>query len=127
MKLRYLIALAASALLIFVGNTHSQRRKTAQRPPTATSSTLSRLRAAELIKSHPKFKETKEIGVPVGTFFYDWRNIKEDILEKSVNQLSAKELLTFRETGNTHAMWWKEYVVELTPAGETEAKNWRVA
>lgn len=106
-----------------------QKRKVNRPAASPRSKVLSRVRAAELITGHADFKKdsTYDIGVPVGRFWYDWRNIKEDLLDKTIQPLAEKGILTFTATDNSYAMWWKEYVVELRPAGEIESKTWVAA
>lgn len=85
------------------------------------SNELSRSRAASLIQEQEDFKSTSDAKVVVGTFWYDWRNIHDEF---PFQPLAANGLLTIRETGRSYAIWWKEYVVELTGAGQEAAKQW---
>ncbi len=85
------------------------------------SKNLTRDRAAVLIESQPKFKATSDAKVVVGRFWYDWRNVAADFPFES---LAMAGLLSIRETGNTYGVWWKEYIVDLTEAGQLEAKSW---
>jgi hypothetical protein len=85
------------------------------------SNDLSRSRAASLIQEQEDFKSTSDVKVIVGTFWYDWRNINDEF---PFQPLAASGLLTLRESGKTYAIWWKEYIVELTGTGQEAAKQW---
>jgi hypothetical protein len=89
-------------------------------PAAATSSrNLTRPRAAELIKIHPSFKGTTDSDIPVGTFWFDWRDIKE-FVKSNIQPLVDAGIVTFRETGRSNSVWFHECVVEITPEGESD-------
>lgn len=93
--------------------------------PSTPSKTLTRPRAAELIKSHPDLTQSvTEVDLPTGSFWYDWRSIN-DIRQTNIQPLVEAGLITFRETGKSDSVWWHEYVVEFTSDGEEAAKSWR--
>jgi hypothetical protein len=87
------------------------------------SKDLSRGFATDRIKSDKNFNETLDLRVPVGRFWYNWRYIKDDD-KWALQALGAAGVLELRETGKVYAVWWKEYVAELTPTGQTAAKAW---
>ena len=114
-----------------------QKRKRPQRPKpiatstpaSSTSKNLNRGRASDLIPTHPSFKTPKVSDVPVGTFWYDYRSMRRSfgvpgLLENAIQPLVDNGIVTFKETGRSNSIWWHEYVVELTPEGEAEAKGW---
>lgn len=118
------------SLLVFLtivgaaGDALPQRKTPRTRPsPRIDPKVLSRARAADLIKVHPRFKEIASSSlIPVGTFWYDYRSV--DDFKNNVQVLQDNELVTFRETGQSNSVWWHQYVVELTPSGDKEAKMW---
>jgi hypothetical protein len=94
-------------------------------PSTVTSSkNLTRPRAAELIKTHPSFIGTTDSDIPVGTFWFDRRDIQA-FVESNIQPLVDKGLVTFRKTGRSNAVWFHECVVEITSEGESVAKDWK--
>lgn len=115
--------LVSVSFTLLESNTVCQK-KTKTKPVAEQTRTnnLSRSVAAEMIKNHSDFKSTREQDVPVGRFWYDWRDIKEYF--KALQPLEERGLLTFGATGKKNG-WWNEYFVELTPDGEKEAKSWR--
>jgi len=130
------LAIAALVLLCVTFSVAAQRRRTSRTKPSTTTSqpaaaqpaantkTLTRPRAAELIKMHPTFKGLTEVDLPTGSFWYDWRSIG-DIRRNNIQPLVDAGLVTFRETGKSDSVWYHEYVVEFTPEGEAAAKSWR--
>jgi hypothetical protein len=87
----------------------------------ACSRSLSRSHAAKLIESNVKFAEPAVIKLPVGKLWFDYRNIFDAY---PLHELEKQGLITVFETGQSHGMWNKEYVVRLTPAGEADQHNW---
>lgn len=110
-----------------------QKRKRPQRSkpastsssPTPTSSkTLTRSRAAELIKIHPGFKTMTDSVIPVGTFWYVSGAAMDNLLKNNIRPLVENGIVTYRKTGRTDSVWYHEYIVEITPAGQAEASTW---
>jgi hypothetical protein len=85
------------------------------------SKSLTRERAAELLRSDANFSKAFNSEVALGKFWYDWRNVYAAYPYKP---LSEQGLLTVKETGKVYAMWWKQYVVSLTPQGKDAAAAW---
>jgi hypothetical protein len=85
------------------------------------SKNLNRDRAAELLRNDARFSKTYDSKIAIGTFWYDWRNIDSAYPYKP---LSKQGLLTVKDTGKVYAMWWKQYVVSLTPRGKDAAAEW---
>lgn len=120
-------ALLISLIVIsLAGDAISQQKSRSRNKPSEPVKTnvLSRSRAAVLIKAYPGFKFTYSRKIPVGRFWYH----KLDSSQEVYNDLRALEeqgILTFRATGEViYSGVTKEYVVELTPKGEAEAKVW---
>jgi hypothetical protein len=92
---------------------------------TGCSKQLSRGLAGDLIQRHKEFADTSNIQVAVGRCWFDWRDIK-DFYGKLApyKPLQSTGILTIRESGKSYSLWWKEYIVELTPRGQQEAKMW---
>jgi hypothetical protein len=120
----FLFALVVSVTVVFLPTDTLCQQKKPRRvaPPTQTkTSGLSRGVAAELITNQKEFKATRYKDVPVGRFWYDWRDI-EGYFE-GLQPLVDRKVLTFGATGKKNA-WWNEYFVQLTPEGEKEAQTW---
>ena len=83
------------------------------------SKDLSRSRAVDLISRSDKFTTTIELKVPVGTLWWDHRNIAADL-----GHLTQKGIIMIRETGQKEGWWSKEYISELTPIGQEASKGW---
>lgn len=81
---------------------------------------LSRSSAAELIRKSDVFKSTANSKVIVGTFWHDYRS-QDDL---GYLPLVENGILTLKGTGKNYAVWYNEYVAELTPKGLEAAKNW---
>jgi hypothetical protein len=105
-------------------STFSQKRPVRKKSvtPSATSKTLTRPFAANLIKDHENFIGTLYRDVPVGPFWFEWRDI--DAYVKRLKPLIDKTLLTFEATGRKNNERWHEYIINLTATGEIEVKLW---
>jgi hypothetical protein len=97
---------------------HRRRNKPSE--PIKTNN-LSRGRAADLIKAYPEFKSTFDNKILVGRIWEDgWGgNVSSDL-----QLLMDEGLLTITKTGQKQFGRFTEYLVELTPKGEIEAKVW---
>jgi hypothetical protein len=117
------IWMTVGALAGDAGGRQKSRRK--QKPTEVVkTTTLTRPRAAEIIKAYPAFKSTYNSNkIPVGRVWYDHRIIKDPLFNELAN-LEEQRLLTISETGKFYTSVWKEYLVELTPRGEAEVKTW---
>jgi hypothetical protein len=82
------------------------------------SKDLSRSKAADLIEKSENFGTVKDIKIPTGHLWYDWRNVGV------FKPLQDAGLVTLRESGQKQGYWSKEYVFELTPRGEEVSKTW---
>jgi hypothetical protein len=153
-KAMYVVGASAFAAGLFVGiwtfhlfsGTRFEPEHSASSPPSAEPSAegggttgrsgsplagcstkeLSRVCAATWIQSQASFKATLDKKVVVGRFFYDYRNVDSDFPFKA---LSAAGILTpLKETPESSATtgfrWWREYMVDLTEAGQQEANSW---
>lgn len=86
------------------------------------SKNLSRERATTLIRAQDEFKAPLELRVAVGKLWYDYRNIDREL--DYLAPLKSAGLVSIRETGGQQSVWWKEYLIELTPKGIESAKSW---
>lgn len=90
------------------------------------SQKLTRPRAAELISKNKDFNDAIKINVPVGNFFFDYRNIDNYYtdLDLPFAALQQSGILSRSESGQ-HLGWWEsEYITVLTPLGKELSKSW---
>jgi hypothetical protein len=89
------------------------------------SQKLTRPRAAELISKNKDFNDAIKINVPVGNFFFDYRNIDNYYtdLDLPFAALQQSGILSRSESGQ-HLGWWEsEYITVLTPLGKAATRS----
>jgi len=111
------------AVVSIAGDAVGQQKKRRRNIPSEPVKTndLSRGRAAEIIKAHPKFKSTDDLRILVGLVWEDGRG---DLFIGDLKLPVDQGIVTMKETGNVKYGRYIEYLVELTPKGEIEAKAW---
>jgi hypothetical protein len=87
------------------------------------SSDLSRSKANALIEQQKDFRTTIELGIPIGNFWWDYRNLGIDP-HYPLLALRDQGILTLRESGQKNSLWGREYITELTPRGKDLSKLW---
>jgi hypothetical protein len=111
------------ALVSLAGDAVCQQKNRRRNKPSepAKTNNLSRGRAAELIKAYPEFKSSLNSKILVGRI---WEDGMGDYSSGDRRSLMDQGILTIKTTGLTKFGRFTEYLVELTPKGETEAKAW---
>jgi hypothetical protein len=111
------------AVVSLAGDAVSQQKSRRRNKPSEPVKTndLSRGRAAEIIKAHPKFKSTVDLRILVGLVWEDGRG---DLFIGDLKLPVDQGILTMKKTGQGKYGRYIEYLVELTPKGEIEAKTW---
>lgn len=114
-----LICIAVVSLAGAVSQQKSRRRNKPTEP--VRTNHLSRGRAAEIIKAHPKFKSTDDLKILVGLV---WEDRGGDFFIGDLELPVDQGIVTMKKTGQVKYGRYIEHLVELTPKGEIEAKAW---
>jgi hypothetical protein len=86
------------------------------------SKELTRSRAADLIEKNAEFGAPAEVKIPVGTFWWDYRNLS--IFPAPLTMLTDMNILTVRGSGQKDCCWQMEYIAELTAHGKDVSTSW---